>query len=58
MEKNTELNQALQKRDDAKAKMNACKHGTKKWRKAEDLLNFWQSKVAMLGVIEKRENNG
>lgn len=34
-------------RDEARARMLAAKPGTKKWREAEEDLNFWQGRVAM-----------
>ena len=44
----TELAYATTQRDQARARMNASKAGSKKWRDAEEDLNFWQGKVANL----------
>ena len=48
------LSEAKQKRDAARALMNAAKQGSKKWRDAEEDLDFWVGKVAMLDVMAKR----
>ena len=40
------LASATASRDAARATMNAARMGTKKWRDAEEDLNFWQGKVA------------
>lgn len=34
-------------RDEARARMLAAKPGSKKWRDAEEDLNFWQGRAAM-----------
>lgn len=46
----TELATATQKRDAARATMNAAKVGSRAWLTAEAELNFWQGKVANLEV--------
>ena len=43
-----ELATATQKRDAARATMNATKAGTRAWLSAEEDLDFWQGKVANL----------
>lgn len=40
------LASATVSRDAARAAMNAARMGTRKWREAEEDLNFWQGKVA------------
>lgn len=34
----------------ARARMNDAKPGTRKWREAEEDLNFWQGKVANMAA--------
>ncbi len=41
-----ELAFATVARDNARAAMNAARAGSRKWREAEEDLNFWQGKVA------------
>jgi hypothetical protein len=41
-----ELASATTSRDNARAAMNAARVGSRKWRDAEEDLNFWQGKVA------------
>ena len=48
------LEQAIMERDRSRKVMNNYKHGTKKWRKAEDNLNYWQGKIAMLEIMERK----
>ena len=43
------LANAIKDRDAARIAMNAAKIGSRKWRDAEEALNFWQGKVAFLG---------
>lgn len=48
------LLEAQAKREEARARMNAARVGSKAWRDAEDDLQFWIGKVAMLDVMAKR----
>lgn len=41
-----ELETATRNRDAARAAMSAAREGSKKWREAEEDLNFWMGKVA------------
>lgn len=50
----TALQQAEEKRDAARAAMNAAKPGSRKWSEAEEDLDFWVGKVAMLDVMARR----
>lgn len=50
----TNFEQAIQARDEAKARMAAAKQFSKKWREAEEDYEFWSNKVAMLDVMQKR----
>jgi len=43
-----ELASATASRDAARAAFNATRKGTRKWREAEEVLNFWIGKVANL----------
>lgn len=43
-----ELTDATARRDSARAAFTAAKPGTRRWREAEEDLNFWQGKVANL----------
>lgn len=43
-----ELATATANRNEARARMNAAKAGSRKWRDAEEDLNFWIGKVANL----------
>lgn len=45
------LENAINEREEARKIMNSKKQYTKAWRMAEENLNFWQSKVAMLEVM-------
>ena len=45
------LNEAIKNRDEARNAMNAAKVNSKKWREAEEDLNFWSSKVANLEAL-------
>lgn len=48
------LNEATKSLNEARQLMNSKKHGSKAWRDAEETLNFWQGKVAMLEVMKKQ----
>lgn len=48
------LQTALSERDAAKVKFDSLKPGGRKWREAEEDLNFWQSKVANLEALARR----
>jgi len=48
------LQKAEQARDEARARMNAAKQFSKKWREAEEDYEFWSNKVAMLDVMQRR----
>ena len=47
------LKQALENRDAARKQFEAAKPGSKKWRDAEEDLNFWSSKVANLEALAR-----
>ena len=49
----TSLQQAIEARDEAKARMNAAKQFSKKWSEAEEDYEFWSNKAAMLDVMQK-----
>ena len=49
-----ELATAVNNRNAARAAMNAAKQGTRKWRDAEEDLNFWIGKVANLEAARGR----
>lgn len=48
------LIEAQAKRDEARAKFDAARIGTRAWREAEEDLQFWIGKVAMLDVMARR----
>jgi hypothetical protein len=45
------LENAINEREEARRVMDSKKKYTRAWRMAEENLNFWQSKVAMLEVM-------
>lgn len=45
------LKTATTERDNARNIFESLKPRTKKWREAEEDLNFWQSKVAMIEAM-------
>jgi CHASE3 domain sensor protein len=49
-----ELASATTSRDQARAAMNAARVGSRKWRDAEEDLNFWQGKVANMQAAVSR----
>ena len=51
---NKQLENAKNNREEARNKMNTAKVGSKAWREAEEELNFWQGKVAMLEIMADR----
>jgi hypothetical protein len=49
--RDAEIQQAMEKRDKARAVMAAATPGSRKWLAAEAELNFWQGKVAHLELL-------
>ena len=45
------LETTITERDNARNIFESLKPNTKKWREAEEDLNFWQSKVAMIEAM-------
>ena len=50
----TALYNARIARETSRDKMNNSEVGTPTWREAEETLNFWQGKVAMLEIMKSR----
>lgn len=47
------LIEATTKRDEARARMNAARIGSRAWRDAEEDVEFWSNKAAMLDVMAR-----